>query len=414
MSGALGSHSLGSFQISAIAAGGSVTAASGGPQPAPSTSRAMGGSTTSAGGEPLSAPSTSRAKAGEVTTAIGSGVQTESANGSLGVHSLGGFQISATASGGSETEASGSPNTAESTSRGISGTVTSADGGPKTAESTSRAFGGTVTPALGSPVDAESWRGSLGVHQLGSFQLSAIAASASSETSAEGSPTSAPSTSRALADAEATVAKGRSVHDGVLGSDELGDFELGDPRNSLTRSLGGTVTTGEGTPQEHTATLSLGLFTLGGASNIGEGVTTRTWSNASTTLAEGSGVEGIRFLEDWAVDDRIAPEVMEETRNWQELTLVWRANRSIVQDVLRPLDDQTGKVELVEYPDGSYRVISRASEANKTKLTAPTERADLRKVTDYYVEEYDERLEDQSADIFRVEVNFIAEEPKEP
>jgi hypothetical protein len=285
-----------------------------------------------------------------------------------------------------------------------------------TADSTSRGIGGSVTEATGSTAQAESWRGALGTHQLGSFHLSALVAPRASQTTVSGNGATAVSTSRAVSqDGEGPKLGGLQ-----LGEDVFGEyFRMIQPANAnpnesdgLASAFGGNVTSAKGSALPHNPDLLLGEFGLG-EDDLSEGpASSYTYAGSSSTLAEGSGTEAYRYIEYWAVDSRVVPVVVEETRNWQELTLMWRSKRADVEEALRPLDTRAGKVELVEYPDGAYKVISRGDEENAVRLTPPTARRDLRSVRNFYVEEYNEELEDQNADIYRVEINFIAAEEK--
>ena len=136
-----------------------------------------------------------------------------------------------------------------------------------------------------------------------------------------------------------------------------------------------------------------------------EGRLSETWVDTIETEADTS-------IEVWRFNGDQVKEVMQEIRNWQELSLTFRANEFVTKNRLRPLDTSTGKFEIVQRSDGSYAGISRASDKNIVDVVPPDQRSDLRVVSEYIVDEYNEEYVDQAADIYEVEVNLVATGPK--
>jgi len=115
---------------------------------------------------------------------------------------------------------------------------------------------------------------------------------------------------------------------------------------------------------------------------------------------------------DWRIDGEPVYPVKEEIRNWQELTLIFRANREQRDNALKPLDSSSGKIEIVEISDGSYKVIGRADADTEVSLDIPARRAPLRVQTEYHISEYSETITDQAADIYEVEITLVGDGPK--
>lgn len=115
---------------------------------------------------------------------------------------------------------------------------------------------------------------------------------------------------------------------------------------------------------------------------------------------------------DWRIDGRSVWPLIDEVRNWQELTLSFRATAS-QHDDLDGLDSSAGQFEIIERRDGSYVVIDRAGADSEVTLTPPAHRKPLRVQTDYHIEEYDETIADQEMETYEIELNFVADEPKD-
>lgn len=114
----------------------------------------------------------------------------------------------------------------------------------------------------------------------------------------------------------------------------------------------------------------------------------------------------------WQINGRQAPEAIEEERTWTHLTITFRSKESIVEEVLHQADGSAGSFNVIERSDGSYSVIDRADKASEIELTPPDGRERLRTVEEWAVDEYQEEISDQSADIYEIDVTFIGMEPK--
>lgn len=114
----------------------------------------------------------------------------------------------------------------------------------------------------------------------------------------------------------------------------------------------------------------------------------------------------------WTINGESYSGFLDESREWDTLELKFRASETEVENGLRPLDDATGKFEVVERSDGTYQAVSRSTGGNLTTIESPVGRNDLRSQTEYFVEKYDETLIDDSGSSFEVELTLTANEPK--
>jgi len=116
----------------------------------------------------------------------------------------------------------------------------------------------------------------------------------------------------------------------------------------------------------------------------------------------------------WIIAGGFPGTLTEEIRTWTELTLTFRVDQTGV-DLLKPLDSNAGKLEIVERPDGSFRAVDRSNgKQNTTYFAPPKSRASLRYIRDYLVDEYQQRTVDQQGQQYEVTVTLVATAAKEP
>lgn len=112
----------------------------------------------------------------------------------------------------------------------------------------------------------------------------------------------------------------------------------------------------------------------------------------------------------WRFNQTEAVRLVDETRTWQELELVFRVEEADLEGVFRAMDEASGTYDVVEVTGGSYTVVERG--ADVVTLDAPDGRADLRTTTEYVIDDYDETVQNQDEDIYEVTVTAFATGPK--
>lgn len=133
---------------------------------------------------------------------------------------------------------------------------------------------------------------------------------------------------------------------------------------------------------------------------------------SSTELSGVASLDTFGGFVDWRINGRSIQAFIDEERTWQELTLSFRPDVAEVEG-LREVDRGAGKLEIVEYSDGDYRVIDRSSGDNKIVAEPPVTRRELRTHNDYHLEEYDEQVKDQTGETYEVDLTLVADSPKE-
>jgi hypothetical protein len=99
----------------------------------------------------------------------------------------------------------------------------------------------------------------------------------------------------------------------------------------------------------------------------------------------------------------------EETRTWQQLELVFRAEEPLVTERLRPLDQYSGKLDIIDNADGGFLTVDRQDGNNTYYLRPPDDQVPPRLEGNYLVDEYAEELVDQQGQVYRVTVRFVPE-----
>lgn len=113
----------------------------------------------------------------------------------------------------------------------------------------------------------------------------------------------------------------------------------------------------------------------------------------------------------WRFNGTEAVRLIDEVRTWRVLELTFRAEASDLESVFREMDDASGEFDVIEHADGSYVVEPRG--ADPVTLEAPDGRSDLRSVTEYVIDGYEEKLQNQDEDIYEVTVEAVARSSKD-
>lgn len=118
----------------------------------------------------------------------------------------------------------------------------------------------------------------------------------------------------------------------------------------------------------------------------------------------------------WIIDGRQVPGLQEEIRDWESLTLQFESTSSVVDSVLRPLESDAAKYEIVPMGDGGYIAVDRTTdgETNTVTLRPPAEKGELRTIEQGLVSSYGDVTLDQRGEEYEVEVEFVASENVEP
>ena len=114
----------------------------------------------------------------------------------------------------------------------------------------------------------------------------------------------------------------------------------------------------------------------------------------------------------WRVGGMQLREIVEETRSWDSLTLTFRADKQLVTNRLRPLDQEAGKLDILETADGGYIAVDRVDGANTYQLNPPTGRQPPRLAGTFLVNEYSEEVVDQQGGEYQATVTLVPDGPR--
>lgn len=134
---------------------------------------------------------------------------------------------------------------------------------------------------------------------------------------------------------------------------------------------------------------------------------------AVTTLI-GTPSEGIRFLSDWAISPgpRIIETTIEETREFDEMTLEFAADKELLINNVRPQIQNSGKLEIVPDTEGGFDAVDLASGTNRIELFPPTDHADVRPVEDWLIVAFEEQPLGTEAGYYNVELVVAPDKEK--
>lgn len=186
----------------------------------------------------------------------------------------------------------------------------------------------------------------------------------------------------------------------------LGDQRLG------SRPLGGGLIEGIATDVSHELTLARQIETYlndletDAARHLHLRPTAETYVDTIQTVA-------IDKVPNWRVGGLQLYEHVSDTREWDALTLTFRAEKTHLLNRIRPLDRYSGKLDILEKADGGFLAVDRQDGNNTYRIVPPADQEPPRLELDYLVDEYNEELVDQQGNIYRASIKFVPETPRE-
>lgn len=116
----------------------------------------------------------------------------------------------------------------------------------------------------------------------------------------------------------------------------------------------------------------------------------------------------------WAVDGTPVDRHVDERRDWQRLSLVWRVDNATKDATLSPLQNTANKYDIVPASDGSFSTLDRAATDGTVTLKPPVGREPPREERDYVVDQYSQRQVDRAGASHEVDVSFVALSNRDP
>lgn len=115
----------------------------------------------------------------------------------------------------------------------------------------------------------------------------------------------------------------------------------------------------------------------------------------------------------WSIGGTTVNEFVEETRTFDQLSLVWRASTSTVTNTLRPALQGTGKVQILPRSvDGGFDVADRSRGRSEVSLSTSRPDSDVRPIGTWYLLDYEETQKGAQSDSWEVEATFTPEKEK--
>jgi hypothetical protein len=116
----------------------------------------------------------------------------------------------------------------------------------------------------------------------------------------------------------------------------------------------------------------------------------------------------------WNIEGTDVGDLLEERRNWQELSLKFRVDKPTLTNTLRPLNSDSGKVEVLIDSDGGFNAEGRASGSNSYTIKAPSARNGVRYIESWFVTNFTEQVIDQAGIRYEVGLDLVADSNKTP
>lgn len=110
---------------------------------------------------------------------------------------------------------------------------------------------------------------------------------------------------------------------------------------------------------------------------------------------------------DWLIDGEEITRQVSETVTNRTLQLEFRVTTSLLENKLRPLKSDEGKVDVVPTDDGGFRAVDRAGGDNTYQIDPPDKREPLRQGGEFHVARYEESLVSQAVGEWQVELELI-------
>lgn len=212
------------------------------------------------------------------------------------------------------------------------------------------------------------------------------------------------------------------------------DFELGDlstitpPAADLSLSPETPTATVAGTtslePPAQSLDLSPGQTSISGIGTVtvAPGAETLSLSDHGASVAYEISPAPVELSFDpldlqlessvWIIGGTLVEEIVEETRTWDKLTLTFRAGEQQVNSNFRPLDQEAGKLDILEKSNGGFIALDRVDGDNTYQLTPPRGRRPPRLSGTFFVDEYNEEVVDQQGNEYQVTISFIPDGPR--
>ena len=144
------------------------------------------------------------------------------------------------------------------------------------------------------------------------------------------------------------------------------------------------------------------------------GVATLSLINATTdTLTFAEPETQIQLVDLWQLGGQALTEVTGETSTAVRLTLTSRVTTTVLENALRPLKPNEGKVDVLMTDDGGFVAVDRANENNTFTADPPERRKPLRQSGDVHVERYEEDLVSSEVGEWDVELELIRDADRE-
>jgi len=108
----------------------------------------------------------------------------------------------------------------------------------------------------------------------------------------------------------------------------------------------------------------------------------------------------------WLLDGEPIPRATDETATQEGVSLTFRVTTSVLENRLRPLKADEGKVAVLPTDDGGFVSVDRANGDNSFQFRPPTTREPLRERGTYHVDRYEESLVSQDVGEWTVELEL--------
>lgn len=201
------------------------------------------------------------------------------------------------------------------------------------------------------------------------------------------------------------------------GVGEYGHFQGESTRDPLayTRSSGGEFGAFQGTSAE-----GANEFERFADGQYGHFEAESTRSGVGSLIARAAAGEFAKFQGEstthnpnWVIGGNQLHELIEETRTWQELTLVFRVSSDMLDNRVRPLGSHAGQYEITVDSDGGFSVEDLTGGSNTYTVQAPEHRQDVRYMSTYHTKEISDIVIDQDTEDYEVEIVMVATDTKE-
>lgn len=117
-------------------------------------------------------------------------------------------------------------------------------------------------------------------------------------------------------------------------------------------------------------------------------------------------------MTDYTIEGDAVGPLVDETRNWQELVLTFRADEATRNNTLKPLDSAAGEYDIIEENGGDYTVEDRSNGSAAVSLTPPASRQPPRSKTSFYLDDYSETMKGVRGEAYEVELSLVADGSK--